>query len=448
MKKTLALITLSFLLPLAAETTVWQDNPQRCSWIAADKKAPVSLKNGLLRTSDKSYFLGESIKSINPGGDNLPGCKLKFSIQARGTGEIQLGIWNYQSSMRQKWSTKISLTKEFKTYSVEYTLTHPAPSVRCLIKGAGEFRHARLINMKKDGYMIEAYPAYQMYSLIPEKVTFTLLKDGKKLPDAKLKIDGDSASDPVSGAVAKAYAQKGNTAPFDAAAQKIKLKKTINILYLGDSLTHFDQGFNHADKTVFFLNKFNPRKARLFNFAVRGDTSSMTLGRMRGKYKDRFTGRFSGFKKQKYDIAFIFLGQNDSRAHVNKQYKEAFVPPLRQEKNYREIVKILRQMGTRRIIIISCASLDEARLKAAAMELARRRPKQHAIYGKPELLEQFNTVSQKLARELGLEYLDIYTPMKKLSGKPSYFIDGAHLSRKGHDFVALRTLEYLAENPK
>ena len=235
---------------------------------------------------------------------------------------------------------------------------------------------------------------------------------------------------------------------FLLVAKKIKLDKKLNILYLGDSLTHFDQGFNHADKTVYFLNKFNPGKAVLFNYAVRGDTSSMTLQRMQGKYKDRFSSRFADFKKNRYDVAFIFLGQNDSRAHVNQNYQKAFVSPERQKKNYVEMIKILRAMGTPRIIIISCASLDEARLKTQAVQMAKLRPKKHALYGKPALLEQFNRVSQQIAKELNVEYLDIYNPMKILSGKPLYFTDGVHLSVKGHDFVALKTLEYLAAHQK
>ena len=445
MKLFLCAITFLSILSLTAETTVWQDNAKKCTWVAADKKSAVSLKNGILVTSGKSYFLGESIKNINPDGENLPGNKLKFSVEARGQGIIQLGIWNYQGHIRQKWSEKITLTDKFQTYSVEYTLTDFAPSIRCLIKGAGEFRNLKLFNMRKAGYEISAKPAYQMYSAIPEKVTFTLLKNGIPVPDAKLKINGDTASDPESGAVVKVYAQKGDTTLFDAAAKKIKLSGKTNILYLGDSLTHFAEGYNHADKTVFFLNKYNANQAALFNFAVRGDTSSMTLDRMRGKYKDRFTSRFAGFSKNKYDIAFIFLGQNDTRAHVNKNYKEPFVSPVRQEKNYRSMIAMLKQTGVKRIIIISCASLDEPRLAEQAKQLAKTRPKKHAIYGKPVFLEQYNAVSKKLAAELGVEYLDIYNPMKTLPDKPSYFIDGAHLSDKGHNFVALKTLEYLAK---
>ena len=444
MKKLLLLAAAAAFLPSFAEIVVWRDNPKKCYWIAADKKTAFTYKDGLLTTPAQSFFLGETLRNVNPGSDNLPGCKLKFSVEARGKGEVELGIWNYQPGVRPMWK-KIALTDEFKPYSVEYTLDRKAPYIRCLIRGAGEFRNATLANMRKEGYVLKANPPYQMYANIPEKVTFTLYKDGVPVPDAALRIDGEFASDPDSGAVTKAYAQKGDTAAFDAAAKEIKLDKPVNVLYLGDSLTHFDEGFNHADKTVYFLNKFNPGKARLFNRAVRGDSCSITLDRMKGKYKDVYAGRFAGFRDHKYDIAFIFLGQNDTRAHVNVQYKAPVIPPERQKRYYTEIISILKKMGVPRIIIISCASLDEPRLKAQAMEIAKSRPTKHAIYGKPEFLEQFNAVSQKLAKELGVEYLDIYTPMKALPDKPSYFIDGCHLSRKGHDFVALETLKHLAK---
>lgn len=101
MKKILFLCAVSTLFSLCAEILVWQDNPKKNTWISADKKIPFSMKNGVLTTSNKSYLLGEIIRSINPGASNLPGNKLKFSIEAKGKGEIQLGIWNYQSSVRQ-----------------------------------------------------------------------------------------------------------------------------------------------------------------------------------------------------------------------------------------------------------------------------------------------------------------------------------------------------------
>ena len=44
--------------------------------------------------------------------------------------------------------------------------------------------------------------------------------------------------------------------------------------------------------------------------------------------------------------------------------------------------------------------------------------------------------------------MDLYTPMKALKNKPALLkaTDGVHLSPAGHDYVALKTLEYLSKN--
>ena len=57
---------------------------------------------------------------------------------------------------------------------------------------------------------------------------------------------------------------------------------------------------------------------------------------------------------------------------------------------------------------------------------------------------------QDLAKENGLEYQDLYTDMKALPDKASLLkpSDGVHLSDKGHDYVALKTLEYFKKTQK
>lgn len=444
MKKIIAMLALLAFTQLYAQVLVWQDNAKN-SWIASDKKPTVSFKNGVITTTLNMMHLSPILSDIDPTGANLPGNKLKFVLEARGKGEVQIGIWHYEPGVRPVYK-KIKLTNEFKEYTIEHTLPRQAKYIRCIFFGVGEFRNAKLYNMMNMDYSIKAYPAYQMYNNVPEKVAFELYKKDQLVPNAKLTIKGDVAFDPTYGVSAKAYAQRGDTSKFDAVAKNIKIDKPINVLYLGDSLTHFSQGFNHADKTAFFLNKFNPRKVTLYNFAVRGDTSSQTVARLNGTLKDRFASRFADFKSRKYDVAFIFLGHNDTRAHVRTGYKVPAINSQGQRKNYTKIVQLLRAQGVKRIIIISCASLDAKRMQQTAAQMAKTRPQSHALYGNPALLEQFNSVSQALAKELNLEYCDIYTPMKKVADKPTLFSDGTHLNQKGHDFVALETLKYLAKN--
>ena len=400
MKKWLFLLTLCCVWQLAAELLMWEDHQKKCNWFPADKKSKPVKTNGVLKTKSVSWVMGEQLMAATPDGANYKGTKLKFTVEAKGKGTVEIGIWNYQIGERQEWK-KIRLTDEFKPYSVEHTLRKQTKYVRCIIRGEGEFRNAKLWNMQDTNYTIEAYPAYQLVSGTPEKVTFTLKKNGIPVKDAKLDIRNNEAFDPVSGAAAKAYTEQGDTAAFDAVAKKIKLDKPLNIAYLGDSLTHFSFGFNHADQAVYFLNKYNPRKAFLYNYAVRGDTCSQTLARLKGNYNDRFRQKFFDFKTRKYDIVLIFLGQNDSRTQSKNNYSAPFMTPARQKSNYRNMVKILRQNGAKRIIIISCASLDFPRMKAVA-DASAKAGKSHSLYGKPEFLELFNKTSQELAKELDL----------------------------------------------
>ena len=450
MKKIVSLVLFGIAASLAADVVVWSDHFKKCDWTASDKKAAVSVSGGKLTTSAGSWFIGPVLLSASADGRNLAGTKLKFMVEAKGTGAFQIGVWNYQRHIRPAWSEKFTLTDQFREYAFEYTLTEKARQVRCILKGAAEIRSAKLINVVDQEYSITAEPPYQMFSGTPTPIKFTLKKNGVPVPDARIVVNGTEAYDPASGVTAIAYAEPGDTAAFDAYAKRIKLDAPIKLLYIGDSLTHFDEGRNHADKVAFFLNKFNPGKVTLYNYAVRGDDSATTVSRMRGKIdpkRDRFAGRFNDFFRRQYDVAFIFLGHNDSRAHSKSNYTEPFIKPERQKKAYRDLVAILRKQGVRRIIIISCASLDAEKLKAAAEAVAKTgRP--HARYGTPEFIERFNATARESAEELHVEYMDIHSTMKAMPDKNSLFRDGAHFNDKGHDFLALETLKYLAEHPE
>ena len=64
-------------------------------------------------------------------------------------------------------------------------------------------------------------------------------------------------------------------------------------------------------------------------------------------------------------------------------------------------------------------------------------------------MEQYNRVTQEYCKNNGMEFIDIYTTMKARPDKASLLLaDGVHLSDKGHDFVALETLKYLAAHQK
>ena len=71
------------------------------------------------------------------------------------------------------------------------------------------------------------------------------------------------------------------------------------------------------------------------------------------------------------------------------------------------------------------------------------------MFGIPEHQENFNKVLQQLAKENSFYYMDVYTPMVKMGQAAKAKLlnpkDGVHLSPAGHDFIALKTLEFLRD---
>lgn len=71
-------------------------------------------------------------------------------------------------------------------------------------------------------------------------------------------------------------------------------------------------------------------------------------------------------------------------------------------------------------------------------------------FGDPKHMEAFNHILLKLSKELGLDYLDIYQLMNARDDKASLLSDlgGVYLSEKGHRYIALEFLKYIASKHK
>lgn len=83
-------------------------------------------------------------------------------------------------------------------------------------------------------------------------------------------------------------------------------------------------------------------------------------------------------------------------------------------------------------------------ITAATAEKSRARGKPHNLFGKPEVLEQFNALARQAARDCGAEWLDVYEPTRRHPDKPSlYTADGVHVSNLGNRLLALEILKRL-----
>ena len=220
--------------------------------------------------------------------------------------------------------------------------------------------------------------------------------------------------------------------------------KPLQILYLGDSLTDFDRGMNYCDKVDFWLNQAFPGLASFHNAGVGGDYITRMEDRMYGRPAHR-KEMYDGLWNEKYDLVFIFLGHNDTKTTAKSELKVPVVPPEAQDESFRKVVAQIRQHSQAPIVFISGASMVEEICRRNYEKVLPTRPNS-SLFGLPEHVEAFNDVLQKLGKELGIAYLDVYAPMKNHPDKPSLFYptDGVHLSTAGHAFVADAILAALA----
>lgn len=235
--------------------------------------------------------------------------------------------------------------------------------------------------------------------------------------------------------------------------------KTVRILYLGDSLADFDRGSNHVDRLQALFDAKDTGKVKISNFAIRGDYIERMMDRMNGKKGTYALARYKGIWDDSYDWAVVSLGHNDTRARSDVDYAVPFMSEEQLRTGFRDLIALLKSKGVKRIILRSAASCNfEATSKNAARRLAaikagkvkkRKNGKMPVAtrFGDPRFLEAFNAVMAELAAaDPAVEYFDIYTAMKALPDKASYFRrDGVHLSQKGHRYIADVEYAYLGK---
>jgi lysophospholipase L1-like esterase len=234
--------------------------------------------------------------------------------------------------------------------------------------------------------------------------------------------------------------------PVNKTASKIKLKKPCRILYIGDSLTDRNRGYNYTDMIDYFLNKYNPNMASFKNAGVGGDFISRVLRRIYGMTGGKPEWRqymYDGLLSHSPDIVFIFLGHNDTKGHSSCDYRLPMISPDIQYKEYRKLIDFFRQNTKADIVLISnSSSYFPAQLKIAQGKKKEGKP--HALFGMERHLVNFNNTLKLVAQDEKLDYIDVYTPSKNYHDKKSLFVtDGIHLSERGNLFIAGKILEYL-----
>ncbi|MGI5924876.1 MAG: SGNH/GDSL hydrolase family protein [Lentisphaeria bacterium] len=411
-----------------------------------------------------------------------------FSLWARGTGTLHLGGIRYITPPEGKppyeyaWQEEgTTLTDSWQKVSYTIDLSRRVANALAMVvelrgEGAAYLDDVSLETVVQPGAFVTAasrhlvLPVGKAEDLVlttqPQTPVFVSVVKGKDAPvgheltssaEGKLIVPGAwfVSAEPVNCRIAACSG--GAAAQVDVTfvtaesfahslglAKSVALTKPLQILYLGDSLTDFDRGMNYCDKVDFWLNQAFPGLASFHNAGVGGDYITRMEDRIYGRPAHR-REMYDDLWKENYDLIFIFLGHNDTKTTAQSELKVPVVPPEAQDASFRKVVALIRQQSQAPIVFISGASMVEEICRRNYEKALPTRPNS-TIFGLPEHVEAFNEVLQKLGKELGIAYLDVYTPMKNHPDKPSLFYpsDGIHLSTAGHAFVADAILEALA----
>ena len=238
---------------------------------------------------------------------------------------------------------------------------------------------------------------------------------------------------------------------LDALASRVRMRKPLHVLFLGDSISDFLRGHNYIDKLAFWLNRRNPGMFSFRNAAVHGDFITRTLQRLKGmtgKPKAFKQYRYDGLWNEKYDLVYIWLGHNDTVSNTtwDKTLKKPRISPELQKKAYTQVIDEIRKHTRARIILVSAASLNEP-VCIRQMRSMKRPDGLKYLFGRPELLEEWNRNLRQIAMERKVNCLDLYDALKNHPEKDSLFSqeDGVHPVEKGHDFLAGLFLRDFAE---
>ena len=250
------------------------------------------------------------------------------------------------------------------------------------------------------------------------------------------------------GAAATAYADvvDGETyAAFERAAADARLDALpAHLLFLGDSLTDFSRGHNYADQAVFWLRQVHGDGVTFRNAGVGGDMITRVKARLEGDLQVHRAQAYEGLFDPPPTHVFILLGHNDCKLTSGSGFTEAVVAPDEFRDLYRQVILRIRELTGAHVTVISSTSSVYEITQATADRLVQAgRPA--SLFGKPEVMEEYNDIARAVAEETGAGYLDVYEPTRAHPDKPSLFTaDGVHLSLEGNRLIALELLRHMA----
>lgn len=426
---------------------------------------------------------------------DVRGQKLELSCRVRGSGKVKLGAYfAVMNGKNSKWvyGDVVTLTGEWQT--ITFPMDFSGKGIHTIwpviaITTAGKLEYDDMIitsYQNSDSTVIKGqdvirrhvdgapFPAVKFETSEPNKefAVFAGTADTVEAPvmlksDARgvLTVPGDLIKRRRDNQALVTVARNGVSCrtvielitpeqyqALDNAAKKITFNENTSIAVLADSLWDFDRGWNAADELDFWLNKYNPGKIKVHNFAVRGN--SIVTDEL------RFYQQVTAFNwiankamfapQLNPGIVLIQLGHNDTRSFSGEKFAKPWVTPEEQLAAFRRMITNLRRMWpASRIILVTPVANDTAyAAQKSANEVRRGQPSWR--FGDAEKVQTYIAKLHEIASEFQLEVCDVFTPMSKIADrqKTMFRADGVHLVRAGYWFLGQQLLEYLSKNPQ
>ena len=478
---------------------VWQI-PEYWSGSLVSMTEPGMVRNGnrsarLTAEEKLGRHWGRVLQPVRERG--LFGRRFRCSVWAKGRGDFLLGCIEYRSPAkfkphyRYRWQdAPVQLGPDWREIIFEVSM--PDPEVRSLtvtaeVRGEGSeafLDDVSFVRLVEPGVVLRAEPSHVMVEpgrVIEIKVF--LEKNGEAMGQEPLtviagapeqepvsselrisaegtavfpfKATGDSSAGnhllvfahSPSGVVAESsvdVVDEKTWAAFAAAAERVKIApRPLRLLFIGDSLTDQQRGFNYVDKLGFWLSRSHAPGVTWRNAGVGGDYISRVWQRMKGDPDAYRRPMYDKLFEPEPTHVFFFLGHNDSKVSSTSGYTQQSVDPDTFEEQYRKAIRKVQAETDAKVIVMSATSSVYDICKANA-EKRKATGNAHTLFGKPEELERFNAIARRVAADLGCDWVDVYEPTRTHADKPSLFNprDGVHLSAEGNRFIALELLKY------
>ena len=439
-------------------------------------------------------FQATRYKTFGRKNYQLRGEKIEYTFQVKGKGSLEIICMNrgdrdsIPGNAEMVLLKKIELSPEWQSVKVIFDCLSPrfgrTGHMTYRLSGEGNFfilADEHLKSIPPAGKPITASPRHlvtypgenvSVTFTLPEKAEYAIFdgaKESKVNAGSQFKINvcdkispsspapgtripgvgRVSVHSPATGQIADVFVNcisKEQYQIFDTAARKVKLEKPLNVLFLGDSLTDYDRSRNYTDKLAFWIEKYNPGKWHFRNAGVGGDHIISLHNRLIKNPRTWRPNMYKNLFSTPWDMIFIFIGHNDTRAHYRtdgKIYQP--VTPEDQVRYWRQTLQFLRQKSKAKIVLLS-PSASDFNMCVQAASYNKKAGKNYVIFGEAPRVKEYFAIQKQIAKEFDLDIIDIYTPLEKMSPKSHLFTkpDGVHLSSDGNNYLSLMLLRFFS----